>query len=275
MPGTWEDNGFYGYDGFAWYRLYFDGTLLDPDKEYWLLPGYIDDADETFLNGQMIGKSGSFPPGFRTAYKAKRQYPIPPGLLNFNGKNTIAIRVYDGQIGGGMASGPVGIYTLRNYGFEIELSGIWKLKRGDRSGWKDPEYEDGQWDNVLVPSPWEKQGFNRVDGKAWYRKEVTIKESQLGKEMILVLGLIDDYDKTYVNGVFVGETEDDLPFGLSLSYRKLRVYTINKNLLKEGKNVIAIQVTDIGNVGGIYEGPVGMIPADKFDASDLDRYYNR
>ena len=268
VPGTWEDNGFYGYNGFAWYRLTFDGSLLDPDRIYWLLPGYIDDADETYLNGKIIGKSGSFPPGFRTAFKAKRQYPVPAGLINFRGKNVIAIRVYDVQLGGGIASGPTGFYTLRNYGFEIELGGMWKFSLGDRANWKDPDYDDGHWDEVLVPSPWEKQGFDRVDGKAWYRKEVTFEKDQLGEEWVLVLGLIDDYDKTYVNGVLVGETRDDYPYGFSNSHRTLRVYRINKNLLQEGKNVIATQVTDIGNVGGIYEGPIGMTPAKDFKESD-------
>ena len=271
VPGTWEDNGFYGYDGFAWYRLTFAGSLLDPDRMYWLLPGYIDDADETYLNGKIIGKSGSFPPGFRTAYKAKRQYPVPAGLINYTGKNVIAIRVYDGRIGGGIAAGPIGFYTLRNYGFDIELSGMWKFSLGDRSNWKGLEYDDEHWHNVLVPSPWEKQGFDHVDGKAWYRKEVIIKAEQTGEEWVLVLGLIDDFDKTYVNGVLVGETRDNYPFGFSSSYRTLRTYRINKNLLREGKNIIAIQVTDIGNVGGIYEGPVGMTPAKDFNASDWVR----
>ena len=272
VPGTWEDNGFYGYDGFAWYRFTFDGSLLDPDKLYWLLPGYIDDADETFLNGQIIGKSGSFPPGFRTAYKAKRQYPVPASLINFKGKNVIAIRVYDGQIGGGIASGPIGFYTLRNYGFDVELSGMWRFSLGDRSNWKDPEYDDRNWSKILVPSPWEKQGYDNVDGRAWYRKEVFLEADQLGEDWVLVLGMIDDFDKTYVNGVFVGETRDDRSYGFSFSFRTLRTYRISKNVLKAGKNVIAIQVSDMGNVGGIYEGPIGMTPKSKYQESDWRDY---
>ena len=272
VPGTWEDNGFYGYDGFAWYRFSFDGSFLDPDKTYWLFPGYIDDADETFVNGEKIGKSGSFPPGFRTAYRAKRKYIIPKSLINFKGKNTIAIRVYDGQIGGGIASGPVGIYTLQSYGFDIELSGMWKFNLGDDDEWTMPDFDDRMWDQILVPSAWEKQGYNRVDGEAVYRREFFLKADQLNEDWVLILGLIDDFDKTYVNGMMVGQTNDRRSYGMSRSFITLRIYKIPKHNLKEGRNVISVVVSDMGNVGGIYEGPVGMMTETNYQNFPIEKY---
>ena len=81
--------------GYAWYRTTFDGNMLRNEKDVYLNLGYIDDADEVFINGQQIGASGQFPPNFQTAYEARRIYYIPIEHLDVNGENTIAVRVYD------------------------------------------------------------------------------------------------------------------------------------------------------------------------------------
>ena len=67
-PSPWEEEGFNGYDGFAWYRKKFDGRKLEKEGSYYLGLGYIDDSDVVYLNGQLIGFSGSMPPKFKTAY---------------------------------------------------------------------------------------------------------------------------------------------------------------------------------------------------------------
>ena len=46
-----------------------------------------------------------------------------------------------------------------------------------------------------------------------------------------------------------------------MSYRELRLYDIPKDLLKEGENTISIRVEDIGDNGGIYDGPVAIVPS--------------
>jgi sialate O-acetylesterase len=55
-----------------------------------------------------------------------RGYYIPKEELNLNGWNTIAVRVYDGYLGGGIYQGPVGIASQKNY------SDYWKQKRGKK-----------------------------------------------------------------------------------------------------------------------------------------------
>ena len=63
VPAKWEDEGFSGYNGFAWYRKTFDGTRLqDKSLSYSLFLGYVDDVDEVYVNGHKIGASGKFPP---------------------------------------------------------------------------------------------------------------------------------------------------------------------------------------------------------------------
>ena len=48
--------------------------------------------------------------------------------------------------------------------------------------------------------------FKENDGEAVFRKEIDVPVSQAGKDLILALGSLDDFDNTYVNGVEIGHT---------------------------------------------------------------------
>lgn len=113
VPALWENEGYQAYDGFAWYRIHFK---IPPQlaarwgsAKLMLEIGAIDDADETYLNGQMIGSQGAFPPDAMTAWDQKREYPIPSDLFKATGENVIAVRVYDSMGGGGIYRMPVRI----------------------------------------------------------------------------------------------------------------------------------------------------------------------
>ena len=74
------------------------------------------------------------------------------------------------------------------------------------------------------------------------------------------MGRIDDFDEAYLNGHFIGETRDGKRFGVSSSWLKLRIYKLPMNqLLFNGYNTVAVKVYDMGDKGGIYEGPVGIV----------------
>lgn len=113
----WEGQGYSNYDGFAWYRIHFflSSSLLEKyylkDKLSFNLPS-IDDADETYLNGKLIGKTGSFPndsEGYVTKFNVQRNYTIPANdpVVAWDKDNVLAIKVYDGQGSGGMYGGNV------------------------------------------------------------------------------------------------------------------------------------------------------------------------
>ncbi len=101
VPGKWEENGYPDYDGFAWYRATFPLPAL-PAEPLFLILGKIDDADETFVNGQRIGSMGRFPPDFESKWNATREYLVPAAALRFGGTNVLAVRVYDGGESGGI-----------------------------------------------------------------------------------------------------------------------------------------------------------------------------
>ncbi len=259
VPGPWEEQDFHGYDGFAWYRISFDGRSLPKNTALYLNLGYIDDADEAFVNGKPVGFSGSFPPKFYTAYRALRLYYLPNEIINFEGENTIAVRVFDVTNEGGIVDGKPGIYSGDpNTPMQINLQGIWQFQTGK-------SYKEERWEDVMVPVPWESEGHRNYDGFAWYKRKFTLPDNLYGQDLVFIGGKIDDFDVVYINGQKIGETNDHRPFGSSMSFSKLRVYTIPTNIVWKGENTITIQVEDIGNIGGIYEGPIGITTRELYN----------
>ena len=259
VPGLWEDQGFHGYDGFAWYRTTFDGKSLPKNQTLYLDLGYIDDADEVYVNGKMIGFSGFMPPKFKTAYSAKRLYHLPAEYINFNGQNTIAVRVFDVVNEGGIVSGRPGIYRSdANAALIYDLQGLWQFKRGRIN-------DSRSWDEIMVPIPWEAQGYDRYDGWATYKRTFRLPENMDRSDLVLIMGKVDDFDKTYFNGALIGATRDNERLGHSRSYNELRAYDIPSELIRRGEeNTIIIEVEDIGLTGGIWRGPVGITTKTRY-----------
>lgn len=263
VPSSWEDEGFHGYNGYAWYRKKFKTPNSIKNKSIYISLGYIDDVDAVYLNGKLIGSTGSFPPDYKTAYNAQRKYPVSANLFNNGGENIIAVRVYDSELSGGILSGDISIVVLESFNLEVNLEGFWKFKTGDSFLWKEKDFIDEKWDSISVPSKWEINGYQDYDGFAWYRKKFYGNMSLKGKDLVVVLGKIDDIDQCFLNGQMIGSTGD---FELTPKnnyfndeWLALRGYYIPEGLLKYGEeNVITVRVYDGLRDGGIYQGPVGI-----------------
>lgn len=268
VPSTWEEEGFYGYDGYAWYRKSFTISERYKNKKLVLRLGMIDDVDEVYMNGVAIGKTGSFPPQYLTAWQMERNYIIPQEFLDFQKENVIAVRVYDHEYGGGIYTGDIGIYELE-YGVDIItlLEGEWKFKTGDNLNWKTPALNDGAWKTVNAPSRWEFSGFPTYDGFAWYRKSFKWTKKINEKFLVVMLGKIDDIDETYLNGELIGSTGDMISGPLlginDQAYQHIRGYLISVDKLMNN-NVLAVRVFDRGGEGGIWEGPVGIATLEDY-----------
>lgn len=270
VPSAWEDEGFPGYDGLAWYRTYFTISPQYQGKRIYLYLGYIDDVDEVYLNGHFIGFTGSFLPDINMADHILRRYLLPAEFLNIGAENVLAIRVYDHHLAGGIIRGKIGLYAIRDEpALDLNLSGYWKFKIGDNHRWKEREFVDQDWDQVIVPLFWEVQGYQNYDGFAWYRKKFKLPSSYKNERLILLLGIIDDLDETYLNGHLIGRTGrmdiNGVDTNLENYWRELRTYSLPASYLRyDADNVIAVRVYDGRVKGGIYDGPVGIITRDKY-----------
>lgn len=128
---TWEVQGYKGYNGFAWYRCktLIPSSLKDNDDikdSLQILLGKIDDCDQVFLNGELIGENG------RTIYLKSqpsdnflkeqgkwnlgRRYILATNdpRIHWDKENLIAVRSYD-QGGAGGMFGKI---------FEISMTGL-------------------------------------------------------------------------------------------------------------------------------------------------------
>ena len=118
----WEAQGFEEYDGYAWYRIQVlipsqlkQSALIKDSLQVFL--GKIDDTEQTFLNGKLIGQNTQYVPlknaetvgtfeGNREAYSWVRRYSLSANdqRIRWDEVNTIAIRVHDHGGGGGLYS---------------------------------------------------------------------------------------------------------------------------------------------------------------------------
>ncbi len=110
----WESQGFSNYDGYAWYRK----TVIIPEqlkKEAFkngglnLNLGTIDDADQIYLNGKLLGATGKFPPNYSSAYDKIRDWNINPQDILWGKENVIAVRVFDESGNGGIVGVETGL----------------------------------------------------------------------------------------------------------------------------------------------------------------------
>ncbi len=99
--------------------------------------------------------------------------------------------------------------------------------------WYSPDYDDGEWEEHDLLTPWPGTG------SVWLRKTLEIPQSLVGKPATLFIGTLLDWDMVYINGEVVGNTTYRYP---------PREYAVP--LLPEGRCVITIRV--ISKDGGCF-----------------------
>ena len=135
MTRNWDDQGYVINNGYAWYRVHITipSSLLkgveNPKFVLIDLPK-ADDADECYLNGKLIGKTGGMPGdqgGYKSAWSAVRSYPvdIKTGGIRWDEDNVVAIRVYNGGEPGGLFDTPLNVRVPSNLdGLSIHFTDV-------------------------------------------------------------------------------------------------------------------------------------------------------
>lgn len=123
VDGIWDGQGYESYDGYAWYRVKVFIPSSLKNKAYLkdslkIFMGKINNFDQTFLNGKIIGMNGKNMPVNTTItnefinapqsmWNVNRRYTISsdnPAIL-WDKENVIAVRVYDEGGQGGAYTG--------------------------------------------------------------------------------------------------------------------------------------------------------------------------
>ena len=139
----------------------------------------------------------------------------------------------------------------------IPLPAQWHFRSGDDPAWRGGEVDLSQWALVSVGQAWEDQGFPNVDGFAWYRVVFPFEGGESRGYRLIIPG-VDEADRTFLNGAFIGET-GGFPPSRKDETNRLRAYEIQGDVLRQGDNVLAIQVFDLRGPGGLRLGAPALV----------------
>ena len=131
--------------------------------------------------------------------------------------------------------------------------------------WTSPDLNTSDWAEMKIPGYWSKEPIGAVNGIVWFRKEFTVPAELNGKQALLLMGREVDADSVFINGKFVGTTSYQYP---------QRRYNVPANILKEGKNLIVVKVTNNSGEGGfVLDKPYELQAGDvKIDLKGMWKY---
>lgn len=157
----------------------------------------------------------------------------------------------------------------------MDLSGPWKVSRGDNANWSKVDFDDMFWKEVTLPGTWQAPEEPPYKGFAWFRKHVQVPESwgsdpvvKGQKVLKLDIGQISDAAEVYWNGTLVGISGKFPPqFEASTGGTYVGVPSDKTSFGKD--NVLALRVFNQAGPGGVPAGPLVLRTPAYADYLDL------
>lgn len=185
------------------------------------------------------------------ARKLRTDRQVPLGLIDASWGGT-AIRSWI-DLATNSAAGGEEFALLRQYQTDPAAANArfgaqwesWWRKQSAKTPWTGPAGLDwkpmkiGYWEN------WGDPRFASFDGMVWAQSSVTLTAAEAAHAATLSLGVIDEIDETWVNGIAVGNT-----FG----WDNKRQYKLPAGLLHAGENRVTVNLVDSSGFGG-FAGP--------------------
>jgi putative membrane-bound dehydrogenase-like protein len=120
-------------------------------------------------------------------------------------------------------------------------------ERGSGVDWSAASLGDADWKVVPAPRVWSETAIGDHVGTIWLRRTIDVPANAAGKPAEIRLGIVDDSDVTFLNGVRIGAT--------STSRNLPRHYSIPAGVLTAGSNVIAVRISNVNGRGGFVPDP--------------------
>ncbi len=154
----------------------------------------------------------------------------------------------------------------------ISLNRDWKFIPGDSLAYAGPAFDDSRRVSLHVDRVWETQGYEKLDGFAWYRLRFVLPASMRDSARFrdglrIFMGKINNFDQTFLNGELIGINGAMVPRGTPADTAYLKadvglwnvprtyVLPVDDGRIAWGKeNVIAVRVYDAGGEGGMWSG---------------------
>ena len=175
----WDVPGMRGYTGMVWYRATFDLTEEQAQQEAELSLGGIDEVDQTWINGKVVGNT--------FGYGTERTYTIPAGHLTA-GENVVVVNVLNTYGSGGMVGDPSKRALLFEDGSTVPLD-TWQYRAASDSKGFPPR---APWESVggrstlhnAMVAPLRDYG---ISGAVWYQGESNTGEAGEYREQLEAL----------------------------------------------------------------------------------------
>lgn len=219
-------------DDFPQIRNFFVPTKADVTREHEdLPPGGWKPATKTGIL-EFGGVTYFF------AKKLYQKYKVPIGIINSSVGGT-PIEAWMSE--NAFLNFPQHLAQIKNFRDTAFMNRQVKTNSPNTNQKNQNYYVPNTWYKFFMPGYWADQGVRNLNGVIYFKKEIDVPQAMTGTAAKLYIGRIIDSDSTFVNGVFVGNITYQYP---------PRRYNIPSNLLKPGKNIILVKVTNTGGKGG-------------------------
>ena len=122
------------------------------------------------------------------------------------------------------------------------------------------------WERVVPGLDWWSadfaeclEGNQYYAGYVWYVRAFDVPDDFEMEDLQVRLGMIDEADEAYLNGVRIGATgipDEGGAYDRTNPWDVDRIYPVPEGLLKTGTNVLAVRVCNSSGAGGWYTGPI-------------------
>ena len=170
---------------------------------------------------------------------------MPAGAVSYGESNVLAVQAKDfGGLGGLLGQPHVG----------VALPGKWKCRfrpgTGDAEEMASADLDDSDWTVISLPdTAWDAR--QRKDPSwGWYRYSFDLSSDLSRRDLLVDLGRLYDAAECYLNGKPVGRMGRFPPEEFLQTAGRLRL-VLPAGRLKEGRNVLAVQVYNQSEFGGL------------------------
>nr|WP_315258092.1 sialate O-acetylesterase [uncultured Flavobacterium sp.] len=239
-PSLWENQQIGNIDGVVWMRKTIVLSAEQAKKEAVLYLSKIDDEDQTYLNGVLVGTSN--------IWEAKRVYKIPAGVLK-EGTNVIAVKITDYSGGGGIYGDPADL-KIDFKDEAVALDELWKFNVVNVKISVSPNSYPSLLYNAMV-NPLIPYAF---EGVLWYQGEANVWRANQYKKAFPLM--ITDWRTKWNQGNFPFyfvqlSTFDEFGGNSTKGSRWAELREAQTETLKVPNTGMAV-TTDIGNAKDIH-----------------------